>query len=114
MKNIFRSIALDHYYYGNLNTNIFKPFFDKEVQDNELSRRIEISSQSNYNTFNISLGKPAYLGSILDCWASRLKLLARTNYLPFIERLFKINHLEISKCNISDDDMVEDLHHFLF
>ena len=24
MKNIFQSIGLDHYYYGNLNTNIFK------------------------------------------------------------------------------------------
>ena len=27
MKNIFQSIGLDHYYYGNLNTNIFMHFF---------------------------------------------------------------------------------------
>jgi predicted DNA-binding antitoxin AbrB/MazE fold protein len=53
MKNIFQSIGLDHYYYGNFNTNIFK-------------------------------------------------------YLK------KINLRESSKCNICDDDMVEDLHHFLF
>ena len=29
MKNIFQSIGLDHYYYGNLNTNIFKKKFRK-------------------------------------------------------------------------------------
>jgi hypothetical protein len=33
MKNIFQSIGLDHYYYGNFNTNIFKHFFGKAVQD---------------------------------------------------------------------------------
>jgi ribosome biogenesis GTPase A len=34
---------------------------------------------SSYNTFNISPGKQAYLCSINDFWASRLKFLARTN-----------------------------------
>jgi hypothetical protein len=53
MKNIFQSIGLDHYYYGNFNTNIFKHFFGKAVQDKELSRRLEISCLSNYNTFNV-------------------------------------------------------------
>ena len=114
MKNIFQSILLDHYYYGNCNTNIFKHFFGKPVQDKELSRRLEMSSLSNYNTFNISPGKQAYLCSIYDFWAYRKKFLARTNYLPLNERLFKINLRESSKCNICDDDMVEDLHHFLF
>jgi hypothetical protein len=33
MKNIFQSIGLDHYYYGNFNTNIFKHFFGKAVED---------------------------------------------------------------------------------
>ena len=59
-----------------------------------------MSSLSNYNTFNISPGKQAYLCSINDFWASRLKFLA--------------NLCESSKCNICDDDIVEDLHHFLF
>jgi hypothetical protein len=68
----------------------------------------------NYNTFNISPGKQAYLCSINDFWDSRLKFLARNNYLPLNERLFKINLRESSKCNICDDDIVEDLHHFLF
>ena len=54
MKNIFQSIGLDHYYYGNFTTNIFKHFFGKAVQDKELSRRLEMSSLSSYNTFNIS------------------------------------------------------------
>jgi RNA processing factor Prp31 len=45
---------------------------------------------------------------------SDVKFLARTNYLPLNERLFKINLHESSKCNICDDDIVEDLHHFLF
>jgi hypothetical protein len=58
-----------------------------------------MSSLSNYNTFNISPGKQAYLCSINDFWASRLKSLARTNYLPLNERLFKINLRESSKCN---------------
>ena len=114
MKTIFQSIGLDHYYYGNLNTNIFKHFFGKAVQDKELSRKLEMSSLSIYNTFNISPGKQAYLCSINDFWASRLKFLVRTNYLPLNERLFKINLRESSKCNICDDDIVEDLHHFLF
>jgi hypothetical protein len=114
MKTIFQSIGLDHYYYGNFNTNIFKHFFDKAVQDKELSKRLEMSSLSNYNTFNISPGKQAYLCSINDFWASLLKFLARTNYLPLNERLFKNNIRESCKCNICDDDMVEDLHHFLF
>ena len=48
MKNIFQSIGLDHYYYGHFNTNIFKHFFGKAVQDKELSRRLEMSSLSNY------------------------------------------------------------------
>jgi hypothetical protein len=73
-----------------------------------------MSSLSNYNTFNISPGKQAYLCSIHDFWASRLKFLARTNYLPLNERLFKINLRESSKCNACDNDIVEDLHHFLF
>ena len=51
---------------------------------------------------------------INDLWASRLEFLARTNYLPLNERLFKINLRESSKCNICDDDIVEDLYHFLF
>ena len=59
-----------------------------------------MSSLSNYNTFNISPGKQAYLCSINDFWASRLKFLA--------------NLRESSKCNICDGDIVEDLHHFLF
>ena len=89
MKNIFQSIGLDHYHYGNFNTNIFKHFFGKAVQNKELSRRLEMSSLSNYSIFNISLGKQAYLYSIKDFWASRLKFLARTNYLPLNERLFR-------------------------
>jgi hypothetical protein len=32
-------------------------FFGKAVQDKELSRRLEMSSLSIYNTFNISPGK---------------------------------------------------------
>jgi hypothetical protein len=68
MKNIFQSIGLDHYYYGNCNTNIFKKIFGKAVQDKELSRRLEMSSISNYNTFNISPGKQVYLCSINDFW----------------------------------------------
>ena len=89
MKNIFQSIGLDHYHNGNFNTNIFKHFFGKAVQNKELSRRLEMSSLSNYSIFNISLGKQAYLCSIKDFWASRLKFLARTNYLPLNERLFR-------------------------
>ena len=49
-----------------------------------------------------------------EFWASRLKFLARINCLPLNERLSKINLRESSKCNICDDDIVEDLHHFLF
>jgi hypothetical protein len=105
---------LDHYYYGNFNTNIFNHFFGKAVQDKELSRRLEMSCLSNYNTFNITPGKLAYLCSINNFWVSRLKFLARTNYLPLNECLFKINLRESSKCNICDDDIVKDLHHFLF
>jgi hypothetical protein len=41
-----KSIGLDHYHYGNFNTNIFKQFFGKAVQDKELSRRLEMSSLS--------------------------------------------------------------------
>ena len=89
-------------------------FFGKAVQDKELSRRLEMSSLSNYNTFNISPGKQAYLCSINDFWTSRLKFLARNNYLPLNERLSKMNPRESSKCNIWDDDIVEDLDHFLF
>jgi hypothetical protein len=114
MKNIVQSIGLDHYYYGNLNGNIFKHFFGKAVQGKELSRRLELSSLSSNNTFNFSPGKQTYLCSINEFWTSRLKFLARTNYLPLNERLFKINLCESSKCNICDDDIVEDLHHFLF
>ena len=73
-----------------------------------------MSSLSNYNTFNISPGKQAYLCSINDFWASRLKFLARTNYLHLNERLFKIDLRESSKRNICDDDIVEDLHRLLF
>jgi hypothetical protein len=75
---------------------------------------LEMSSLSNYNTFNISPGKQAYSCNINDFWDSRLKFLARNNYLPLNERLFKINLRESSKCNICDDDIVEDLYHFLF
>ena len=59
MKHSFQSIGLDHYYYGNFNTNIFKYVFGKAVQDKELSKEIykEMSSLSNYNTFNISPGE---------------------------------------------------------
>ena len=67
-----------------------------------------MSSLSNYNTFNISPGKQAYLCSINDFWASRLKFLARNNYLHLNERLFKIILRESSKWSICDDDMVED------
>jgi len=52
-----------------------------------------MSSLSNYNTFNISPGKQAYLCSINDFWASRLKFLARTNYLPFHHFLFECKTL---------------------
>jgi hypothetical protein len=113
MKNIFQSIRLDHYYYEKFNTNIFKKKFYKAVQDKELSGRLEMSCLSNYSTFNISPGKQAYLCSINDFWTSRLKFLARTNYMPLNERLSKINLRESSKCNICDGDIFEDLHHFL-
>jgi hypothetical protein len=56
-------------------SNIFKHFFGKAVQDKELSRRLEMSSLSNYNTFNISPRKQAYLCSMNDFWASRLKFI---------------------------------------
>jgi hypothetical protein len=59
-----------------------------------------MSSLSNYNTFNISPGKQSYLCSINYFWASLLNFLA--------------NLRESFKCNICDDDIVEDLHHFLF
>ena len=59
MKNIFQSIRLDHYYYGNFKTNIFFKKIGKAVQDKELSRRLEMSSLSNYNTFNILPGEQA-------------------------------------------------------
>ena len=59
-----------------------------------------MSSLSNYNTFYISPGKQAYLCSINYFWASLLNFLA--------------NLRESSKCNICDDDIVEDLHHFLY
>jgi hypothetical protein len=49
MKNIFQSIGLDHYYYGNCNTNIFMHFWGKAVQDKEFSRRLEMSILPNYN-----------------------------------------------------------------
>ena len=49
-----------------------------------------------------------------DLWASRPKFLTRTNYLPLNERHFQINLRQSSKCNILYDDIVEDLHHFLF
>jgi hypothetical protein len=97
----------------NFNKSIFKHFFGKAVQDKKLSRSLEINSLLNYNTFNISPGKQAYLCCMNELWASRLKFLARTNCLPLNERLSKINLRESSKCNICDDDIVEDLHHFL-
>ena len=93
---------------------LIQTFLSKVVQDKELSRRLEMSSLSSNNTFDFSPGKQTYLCSINEFWASRLKFLARTNYLPLNERLFKINLCESSKCNICDDDIVEDLHHFLF
>ena len=68
MKNIFPSIGLDHYYYGNFNTNIFKHIFGKAVQDKELSRRLEMRSQSNYNTFNIS---PYIINLAFCCWKKK-------------------------------------------
>ena len=40
IKNILQSLGLDHYYYENCNTNIFKHFISKTVQDKELSRRL--------------------------------------------------------------------------
>jgi hypothetical protein len=43
-------------------------------------------------------------------WSSLLEPIT----LPLNERFFLINLRESSKCNICDDDMVEDLHHFLF
>ena len=43
-----------------------------------------------------------------------MKFLARTNYMPLNESLFNINLRESYKCNICDDDMIEDMHHFLF
>jgi hypothetical protein len=114
-----------------------------------------MSSLSNYNTFNISPGKQAYVCSINDFWASRLKFLARIKILltgkyfsynlhtctsiPHIRNFFssmntilhnmwagtssnlakyltrcRINLDESSKCNICDDDIVEDLNNFLF
>ena len=115
MKNIFQSIRLDHYYYENFNTNIFKKKHSiKQFKIRNYIGDLEMRSLSNYNTFNISPGKQEYLCSINDFWTSRLKFLARTNYLPLNERLSKINLRESSKCSICDDDMVEDLHHFLF
>ena len=65
----WKSIGIDHYYYENFNTNIFKYFFGKAVQDKELYRRMEMSSLSNYNTFNISPWKQTYLSSINEFWA---------------------------------------------
>ena len=73
-----------------------------------------MSTPSNYSTCNISPGKQAYLCSMNDFWVSRPRLLARTNYFPLNERLFKINLRESSKCSICDDEMVEDMHHFCF
>ena len=102
------------YYYISFNKNLFKRFFGKAVQDQGLSRRLQMSTPSNYSTFNISPGKQAYLCSMNDFWASRPRLLARTNYFPLNERLFKINLRERSKCSICDDEMVEDMHHFFF
>ena len=96
MKNIFQSIRLDPYYYENLNTNIFKKNSIKQFKIRNYLGDLEMSSLSNYNTFNISPGKQAYLCSINDFWTSRLKFLARTNYMPLNERLSKINPRESS------------------
>jgi hypothetical protein len=102
------------YYYISFNKNLFKRFFGKAVQDQGLSRRLQMSTPSNYSTFNISPGKQAYVCSMNDFWVSRPRLLARTNYFPLNEHLFKINLRERSKCSICDDEMVEDMHHFFF
>jgi hypothetical protein len=115
MKNIVQSLGLDHYHYGNFNTNIFNIFSVKQFKIRNYLRywKWAVYQSITYLIFHQG-NKHIYACSIDDFWASRLKFLARTNYFPFNERLFKINLRESSKCSICDDDMVEDLHHFLF
>ena len=57
--------------------------FVKQVVSSETFKQKDCVSSINYNAFNISLGKQTYLCNINDFWTSRLKFLARTNYLPF-------------------------------
>ncbi|CAC5381926.1 unnamed protein product [Mytilus coruscus] len=66
-----------------------------------------------YQHCYIKTGSQLYLEDISDFNSSRLKLLARTNYLPLKQFLFRMHMSEDNLCPICDSGESEDLEHFL-
>ena len=112
IKDILTSTGLDHYFTSDIKFGTFNRIFGDQVRCKELLEISKKTSLGAYTNMNIKSGKQEYLYGIGDFRSSRLKLLARTNYLPLNDTLKQLHIKDSATCPLcSNAD--ETLEHFL-
>jgi hypothetical protein len=98
----------------NFNINTFNRFFGM----NNIIREREIietkTTLVTYKKFFVSRGTQKYLKNIGDFEISRLKHLARTNYLPLNDVLYRMRLRQNGLCQLCDSNDIETTNHFMF
>lgn len=76
----------------------------------------DVTSKSSLNLYlscHVQIGSQTYLSDASDFKSSRLKLLARTNYLPVNKNLLRMSLSESEFCPLCDSGESEDIEHLL-
>ena len=91
---------------------MFKAFYVQPVRQSEFGKVLSKSSLSMYKNCRDSMGKYLYLSEDFNFEASRLNLLARTNYLSINATLFRMSLSDNARCSVCPLHSVEALQHF--
>ena len=113
MKNILISSGLDHYFESDIKLSVFNKMFGEQVRCKELEEIGKKTSLGIYTNMNVKCGKQYYLNGIGNFRSTRLKLLARTNYLPLNYTLRQLHIKDCATCPLCSN-VDETLEHFLF
>jgi hypothetical protein len=111
-KNVFIDLGLDHYVQSAIDIEVFKAFYGQSVRQSEFGKVLSKSSLSMYKNCRVSMDKQVYLSEDFNFEASRLKLLARTNFLSINATLFRMSLSDNDRRSVCPLHSVEDLQHF--
>ncbi|CAC5401896.1 unnamed protein product [Mytilus coruscus] len=112
-ESVWKYVQEMNTYTESIGSDKFKCQYGNAITESLIIDVTTKSSLELYQHCYIKTGSQLYLEDISDFNSSRLKLLARTNYLPLKQFLFRMHMSEDNLCPICDSGESEDLEHFL-